>query len=65
MLYAIHVLKKKILMEEKSYILFWQVKKNVNIETCMFARYTEPCFVWWNLSATTALTFPHNRSFRP
>lgn len=39
MLYAINVLKK-IIMKEKSYILFWKVKKNVNIETCMFAKYT-------------------------
>lgn len=38
MLYAINVLKK-IIMKEKSYILFWKVK-NVNIEICMFAKYT-------------------------
>ena len=55
MLYAINVLKK-IIMKEKSYILFWKVKKNVNIETRMFAKYTlNYVFVWWNLSATTAL----------
>lgn len=40
MLYAINVLKK-IIMKEKSYILFWKLKKkNVNIETCMFAKHT-------------------------
>lgn len=29
---------KKILMKEKSYILFWS--ENVNIEICMSAKYT-------------------------
>lgn len=27
-------------MKEKSYIFFWKLKKNVNIETCMFAKHT-------------------------
>lgn len=57
MLYAINVLKK-IIMKEKSYILFWKVKKKSeywNMYVCKV--HPELCFVWWNLSATTALNF--------
>lgn len=64
MLYAIHVLKKDSNEREELYFVLTS-KKNVNIETCMFAKYTELCFIWWNLSATTALNFPHPQSFWP
>lgn len=65
MLYAIHVLKKDSNEREELYFVLTSKKKNVNIETCMFAKYTELCFIWWNLSATTALNFPHPQSFWP
>lgn len=64
MLYAIHVLKKDSNEREELYFVLTS-KKHVNNETCMFAKYTELCFVWWNLSATTALNFPHPQSFWP
>lgn len=45
MLYAIHVLKKDSNEREELYFVLTSKKKNVNIETCMFAKYTELCFV--------------------
>lgn len=44
MLYAIHVLKKDSNEREELYFVLTS-KKNVNIETCMFAKYTELCFI--------------------
>lgn len=44
MLYAIHVLKKDSNEREELYFVLTS-EKNVNIETCMFAKYTELCFV--------------------
>lgn len=64
MLYAINVLKK-IIMKEKSYILFWQVKKkkNVNIETCMFAKYTLNYVLFDEISLLLLPYIPHSRVF--
>lgn len=59
MLYAINVLKKDYNEREELYFLL-KIKKKCeywNMYVCK--AHPELCFVWWNLSATTARNSPH------
>lgn len=62
MLYAINVLKKDYNEREELYFVL-KSKKNVNIETCMFAKYTLNYVLFDEISLLLLPYIPHSSVF--